>query len=334
MEFARDFCLQQFIDVPTREESILDLFFTNNENIVQEYDVSPWKLSDHRLITVKTTIMKHQVDESSTEKQGTGFKMLNLFSPLTNWPAIKNELSQVCWLSFESSEQPTRLYERRVQVCLDICIRYSPKRRLSNIKNNIQRDRRILMRKCGAVRKKLKTVKSDHNKRLIKVRLERIDQELKDYVLRQQQLAEKIAVEVIKTNPKYFCSFVKNKLKLKTDTMALTGTDGSLEIDPPNLCELFNQQFARVFSTPVGTKIIEDTDSFFIGDMAEQRKLCEMQFTEGDVLAAIRIIQPTAASEPDEFPAILRRNCTSVNWSSHCKCCLIDPSKLESYLNL
>ena len=41
MEFARDFCLQQFIDIPTQEESILDLFFTNNEDIVQEYDVSP-----------------------------------------------------------------------------------------------------------------------------------------------------------------------------------------------------------------------------------------------------------------------------------------------------
>ena len=154
---------------------------------------------------------------------------------------------------------------------LDICIRYSPKRRLSSIQNDIPRDRRILVRKLGAVRKKLKTVKSDHNKRLIGARLERIDQELKDSVLRQQQLADKAAVEAIKTNQKYFYTFVKNKSKLKTDIIALTDADGSLESDPPKLCELFNQQFAKVFSTPVGTKIIEDPDSLFIGNMAEQR---------------------------------------------------------------
>lgn len=47
MEFAQDFCLQQFIDLPTREENILDLFFTNHGDIVQEYDVSHWKASDH-----------------------------------------------------------------------------------------------------------------------------------------------------------------------------------------------------------------------------------------------------------------------------------------------
>ena len=41
LEFARDLCLQQFINMPTREENILDLFFTNYGDIIQEYDVNP-----------------------------------------------------------------------------------------------------------------------------------------------------------------------------------------------------------------------------------------------------------------------------------------------------
>ena len=36
MEFARDFCLQQFIELPTRGGNILDLFFTNYDGMVQE----------------------------------------------------------------------------------------------------------------------------------------------------------------------------------------------------------------------------------------------------------------------------------------------------------
>lgn len=73
MEFAKDFCLQQFIHLPTREENILDLFFTNHGDIVQEYHVSPWKASDHRLITVKTYIMKPQLAGVPVDRQSTAF---------------------------------------------------------------------------------------------------------------------------------------------------------------------------------------------------------------------------------------------------------------------
>ena len=231
MEFSKDFCLQQYISTHTREDSILDLFFTNKEDIVQEYDLSPWKLSDHRLITIKTTVMKYQVDESQTEKQSTGFNRLNLFSPRTNWTAIKKELSQVCWHSFEGNQHPVCLYERIMQVCLEVCSLYSPKRRVDKLKNTIPRDRRVMMRKRAA-RKRLKLVKSQYNKRLMEERLERMEQELNDSVLREQELAEKTAVEAIKTSPKYFYTFVRNKSKLKTDIITLTGADGNLPSDP------------------------------------------------------------------------------------------------------
>ena len=311
IQFARNLCLQQFIEIPTREENILDLFFTNNEDIVQEYDVTPWKASDHRLITVKTSIMKYPVEKSLAHRKGTGFNVLNLFSSRTDWPAIKNELSQVCWHPFDGDPQPVALYEEILQVCLNICARHSPKRRLNIKTNDIPRDRRILMRKRASVRKKLKTTKTENNKRLIEARLEMIDQKLKDSVLQQQQLAEMTAVEAIKTNPKYFYTFVKSQSKLKTDVMALTSADGNLESEPHKLCELFSQQFARVFSTPIRAKIIDDPESFFTCGMLDQRELGEVQFTELDILTAIRTIRPTAASGPNELPAILLKKCGS-----------------------
>ncbi len=311
MEFARDLCLQQFIDLPTRGDNILDLFFTNNGDIVQEYEVIPWKASDHRQVKIKTSIMIQQTAETSADRHITGFSKLNLFSHLTNWPAIKYELSQVAWPSLDGDHQPAVLYEDILRVCLDICTRHSPTRRSANNMNDIPRDRRILMRKRAAIRRKLKMSKSEHNKRLIEARLERMDQKLKDSVLKQQHLAEMTAVDAIRSNPKYFYTFVKNKSKLKADVMALTDTDGNLENDPPKLCEIFSQQFARVFSAPITTKVIHDSDSFFIGVAVEQRELCELQFAEADIVAAIRTIRTTAAPGPDEFPAILLKNCES-----------------------
>ena len=117
----------------------------------------------------------------------------------------------------------------------------SPKRRLDKLNNTIPRDRRVLMRKRTAVRKRLKLVKSQYNKRLMEERLERMERELIDSVLREQELAEKTAAEAIKTNPMYFYTFVRNKSKLKTDILTLTGADGNLESDPTTLCEILSQ---------------------------------------------------------------------------------------------
>ena len=161
------------------------------------------------------------------------------------------------------------------------------------------------MRKRNAVRKKLKTTKSEHNKRLIEARLERMDQELKDSVFRKQQLNERTANEAIKTNPKYFYTYAKNKSKLKMDVLALESAEGRLESDPSKLCELFSQQFVRVYSTPRETKVIDNPETFFLGGAAEHKELKEMQFGKADVIAAIQTIRPTAAPGPDEFPAIL-----------------------------
>ena len=145
----------------------------------------------------------------------------------------------------------------------------------------------------------------------MEARLDRIDQELRDSVLRQQHMEEKTAVDAIKTNPKYFYTFARNKSKLKADIMALTGADGNLESDPPTLCELFSQHFARVFSTPMRTKVINEPDTFFGREEEDLEELCVLPFTQADTLAAIQTIRTTAAPGPDEFPAILLKNCDS-----------------------
>lgn len=77
---------------------------------------------------------------------------------------------------------------------------------------------------------------------------------------------------------------------------------------PPKFCEVFNQQFAGVFDKPLAINI-NDPDSFSSSGMSEHQELNETQFTEEDIVAAIKTIRPTAAAGPDEFPAILLISC-------------------------
>ena len=136
-----------------------------------------------------------------------------------------------------------------------------------------------------------------------------MNQELRDSIAREQQLSENKAVEAIKTNPNYFYTYAKNKSKLKTDIVVLTDADGNLKSNPPKLCELFNQQFAGVFNTPLRAMTVNDPGLFFSSGMSEHQELSEIRFTEENIVAAIKTIRPTAAAGPDEFPAILLKNC-------------------------
>lgn len=56
LDLAENYCMNQYIRVPTRGKNILDLFFTNNEELVHEYTVDPTTMSDHNIILMTTNI--------------------------------------------------------------------------------------------------------------------------------------------------------------------------------------------------------------------------------------------------------------------------------------
>ena len=75
LEFMGNYCLQQQISEATRKENILDLFMTNNHDIVCQVAIADTVLSDHRLILVGTNL-----DCNAQQKpvpEATGFSRLN-----------------------------------------------------------------------------------------------------------------------------------------------------------------------------------------------------------------------------------------------------------------
>ena len=60
VDVALDYGLQQLVDKPTKGENILDLFFTNNDSLVEHVNVKPG-ISDHDYVEIMCDIKPARV---------------------------------------------------------------------------------------------------------------------------------------------------------------------------------------------------------------------------------------------------------------------------------
>ena len=129
LELINQFCLEQCISVPTRGKNILDVFLTNNDELVQEYSVTTTPLSDHDMITVTTNIGPNLENEARNEGKEANFKDLNFFSDKVKWNSIKQELQETNWEELMRHDDPTKCYEVLIKRTLDISTKHVPKRK-------------------------------------------------------------------------------------------------------------------------------------------------------------------------------------------------------------
>ena len=92
--------LCQYVDVPTRESNILDLFLTNNDRIVQHVKSEKHKLlSDHNLLEITVPQCEFKLptraDSSRNDAKLVGFNALNLNK--ANYDEISKSLNEINW---------------------------------------------------------------------------------------------------------------------------------------------------------------------------------------------------------------------------------------------
>ena len=116
--FMNDNFLSQYVDVPTRGNNILDVFLTNNDELVYKVNTESTILSDHRVVEILLTAGKLSqqtpIQPPAAALTGTGFHSLNLFE--ADYPAICDDLSSVDWHSIWGNsnldEFPSVLYNK------------------------------------------------------------------------------------------------------------------------------------------------------------------------------------------------------------------------------
>ena len=313
IQFSNYHCLKQCIDKSTRERNILDLLFINNDEIIHKIEIANATISDHNIISIQCNLFDNEDKKSiiNTEKANqeakTSFEKLNLFHKTVNWEEIKKELSLIQWHTVLRAKTPEEMYNIIVEKSLTICKKYAPQRRKAK-KSIIPRDRKILMNKRNKLRKKILSENNANNIDTLKRNVEDIEKALMASHENEKTLQETNAVEAIKSNPKYFYAYAKRNSKIKSKIGPFIINDSTIS-NSYDIAEALNNQYNSVFSSPSQNHKITNPSEFFTSPSQTKPILDSISFGKQNIIDAIKEVRNNSASGPDNFPAILLKNC-------------------------
>ena len=95
LNFIDNHFLSQYVDIPTREENILDLCLTNNDRLIYNVKSEYTMLSDHNTVDIMLSAGELDFDKASGSSTPplSGFPSLNLFD--ADFTAIHEEIRKI-----------------------------------------------------------------------------------------------------------------------------------------------------------------------------------------------------------------------------------------------
>ena len=308
-----NFLLQQISEPTHRDGNVLDLLFTNNTDLVHSYSSSYSSVSDHNVIEVKAHYKaKVSTNESAVEDKGTGtqsFFSLNFFSDKVDWQLFNQELEDINWTMEFRRLNADAMFNKFLSICYNIANELVPLRKHAKKSfSRIPRHRRVLMRTRRRINIQLTKSPCDARRQALKKRLIEAESRLQKSHKDQQELEEKRAVENIKSNSKYFFSYAKSFSKIHVGIGPLLNSANTLVSNAKSMADILSDQYASVFSQPRFEN--RDATELFPDKPAENSSLNNIYFTEEDLMDAIKEVSTNSASGPDEFPAMLLKQCS------------------------
>jgi len=121
LDFSQEFCLEQLVQDATRERNILDIFATNDHELVSQVLVEDnhRKSRDHKTIIIRTKM----VNESSN------LEALNFHIESIDWLGLRNYLSDVNWRDILEHGYVNYKYAKFLSHETKACIKHVPKNR-------------------------------------------------------------------------------------------------------------------------------------------------------------------------------------------------------------
>lgn len=298
--FAEKHALVQKIDKPTRLNNILDLVFTNDDDLFSEYtiEISP-TLSDHSIIVGNSAPGSGNKIEKISPNEDS-FRSLNFRSERINWVEINQKLANVDWINMFNSRNLESIFKNFSETLFGICATYVPKKKTNKRKTRIPRDRKILMQKRSRIQKQIFRSHGGSNTRLSGILQQTEEQLTRSYAAEIKEKEEK-AIANIGKNEKYFFIYARSKSKLQPRIGPFL-SNGEVIEDPKEKANILKKHFESVF-------VNEEMDTMPIATENNWPTLSEITFNEEDVLASMKKLQEGAAAGPDEIPAILLKRC-------------------------
>ena len=335
VKFMDDHFLVQYVDIPTRENNILDLFITNNDRLVSNIKSEPTILSDHDIVDILLSPGEFQIEPLPVlgEHKNHGkvdFKSLNLFK--ADFQAISNELRMVdwenLWQNSNLEEFPHLLYD----TVLRCCQKFTPIKESNQSKNVLYKDKsyRSLLRKLKKTKTRMKCVelknpsspKIDH----MKLEIDEIKEKIKLLSFQVLNTEEQKAINKIKSKPRYFFRYAKKFSKVKRSISQLFSKDGSIKTGSKQIADTLQEQFVSTFSDPLNPdkKVPPNTNT------SPGQSLAGFKLSLDDIVSAIDEININSSGPDFSIPAPVLKNCKNdlavpllAMWTESLKCGLV-----------
>ena len=154
--------------------------------------------------------------------------------------------------------------------------------------NNILKDRRALFRKKRKLNKELQKRNPPDRKKRIEKAIGEIDKKLLDSYEEETVVNETRAIENIKSNPKYFFTYARKKLKTR-NKIGPFDIEGEKFTSLLDICIKLAQQYSSSFSQPDPRYKIENPIEFFpINEESAEPILDDINFTRKSIIDAIK----------------------------------------------
>ena len=209
--------LLQYVSQPTRQRNILDLFLTNNANLVLQTSSEETHISDHNIVSIHTTYnIKAKGPQSKPHLADHTFRSLNLQK--ADFVNINSQLSSIDWDHLKSicpAEDFPELFRLTV---LQVCMQHCPNKSQQSSKINPHtRERNTLRRRKRKVKPQLRALleKNPNSPKVTKLRAEihDIDKKIADSISKQNEARESRAIAKIIENPRFFFSYANSLQK-------------------------------------------------------------------------------------------------------------------------
>merc|ERR1712121_225765 len=171
--------------------------------------------------------------------------------------------------------------------------------------NNIPKNRRVLFRKKKKLNKELQKRNLPNRKKGIEKAIGKIDKKLLNSYEEETFVSDSWAIENIKSNPKYFFTFARKKLKTRSK-IGPFDIEGEKFTSLLDICVKLVQQYSSSFSNPDPRYKIENSEEFFsINKDSAEPILDDIDFTRKFIIDAINEVKNNAALGTDRFPVLL-----------------------------
>ena len=292
IDFSNDNFLTQMVRVPTRGNSVLDLVFATDEDLVSHVSVGECLgTSDHLAVSFV-------VGFSVATEQISHRHLLNLRR--ADFERFTRELQRLAPQPLGSPDQMWRGFKANYILIQDRCI---PRKRVGGSRkvqprwfhDDLGREIRERKRRYALTR----TDPSPENERLLTAQ-----RRLVKKMVRQAKVAEEHRVALAcKGNLKEFFAYVNSRKPTRSRIGPIRTSQGVLATTDADIAAELNRYFVSVF-TREDVGVIPDPVVTYDG----MRTLTEVLFTVEEVAAKIGKLEPNKSAGPDGFlPKVMKK---------------------------